>query len=118
MGKLSHIALIVRDPERSAQLFADAFGMEVVLPTWDTGGAQERIVRLFGVEIVFREGEGQDRDRGDHLGFAVSPDELDMYRQRLVALGVGVEMARDDSALYFRDHDHHLFELDSYEGWA
>ena len=115
---LSHVALVVRDPQRSAQLFADAFGVEIVLPTWDTGGVQERIVRLFGVEIVFRKGEGPARNCGDHLGFSVSASDLLAYKARLAALGVGIEMAREDTALYFSDYDHHLFELDSYEGWA
>lgn len=37
LGKLSHIALVVRDPSRTASLFAEVFGAETIRRTDEDG---------------------------------------------------------------------------------
>lgn len=50
-----------------------------------------------------------------HIGFAVSSEDYDGWRERLSARGIGIESEtnwpRGGRSLYFRDPDGHLLEL-------
>ncbi|MEW9573346.1 VOC family protein [Rhodanobacter sp. Si-c] len=108
---ISHIALIVCDPARTAELFAGVFGARVISDA-DDDGHRQSLARFGGVWFVLRQGEGPSVRNGDHIAFEVEKAELPGYAAKLVAFGVEYFMAREDSALYFTDYDNHVFELD------
>lgn len=112
LGKLSHIALIVRDPSRTASLFADAFGAKAIRRT-DEDGHDESCVQLGDTWFVLVQADVERPLTGDHVAFLVSPSILAETATRLAAIGPQYQMARSDTALYFSDFDNHVFELDT-----
>lgn len=106
---LDHIALVVREPARSAQLFAQVFDDARVEPG---EGDHDTLVWLGGVCLVLVRGEPPATRNGDHIAFAVDKAEFAACAERLRAAGIACLMARGDSALYFDDYDNHVFELD------
>jgi len=109
---LDHIALVVRSPERTAQLFAQVFDDARVQPG---DGDHDTVVRLGGVCLVLVCGAPPAARNGDHVAFAVSKAEQLACAARLRAAGIECLMARGDTALYFDDYDNHVFELDVVE---
>jgi hypothetical protein len=79
---IDHLALVVRDPARTARLCAAVF-------------ADARATR-----------------NGEHIAFAMDKAEQRACAARLHALGIDHQLARHDTALYFADYDNHTFELD------
>ena len=108
---ISHIALIVCDPARTAELFAGVFGARVVSDA-DDDGHRQSLAKFGGVWFVLRQGDGPAVRNGDHVAFEVERAELSIYAEKLARFGVEYFMAREDSALYFTDYDNHVFELD------
>jgi len=109
---LSHIALVVKDPPRTAALFRDLFDARVI-ERKDEEGHLETFVRLGGVWLVLV-GAPVERPRtGDHIAFRATPALLEATAARLEAMGREFIRARSDSALYFFDYDDHVFELDT-----
>ncbi|WP_426661064.1 VOC family protein [Rhodanobacter aciditrophus] len=106
---LDHVALVVRDPARSASLFAQLFDDARVQPG---AGDHDTLVWLGGVCLVLVRGTPQAARNGDHIAFAVDQAEFARCAERLRAAGIECLMARGDSALYFDDYDNHVFELD------
>lgn len=104
---LDHIALMVREPSRTAELLCGVFAdAEVRVTDHDTE------VRLGGISLVLVAGRPPAERNGDHIAFAVDAAEMAGCRERLQALGVPFQMARGDTALYFDDGECHVFELD------
>lgn len=112
LGKLSHIALIVRDPSRTASLFADVFDAKTIRRT-DEDGHDESYVQLGDTWFVLVKAEVERPLTGDHIAFLVSPSTLAEVAGKLSAIGHAYQLARSDTALYFSDFDNHLFELDT-----
>ena len=112
LGKLSHIALIVRDPSRTASLFADVFGAKTIRRT-DDDGHDENFVQLGDTWFVLVKADVERSLTGDHIAFLVSPSTLTEVARKLAAIGHGYQLARSDTALYFSDFDNHVFELDT-----
>jgi len=112
LESLSHIALVVKDPARTAALFHDLFSARVV-EREDDEGHLETFVRLGGIWIVLV-GAPVERPRtGDHIAFHTTPEILEATAAKLQAMGREVIRARSDRALYFFDYDDHVFELDT-----
>ena len=106
---IDHLALVVRDPARSARLFAQVFDDARV----ESGeGDHDTLVWLGGVCLVLVCGTPPAARNGDHIAFAVDKAEQLACAERLRAAGVECLMARGDSALYFDDYDNHVFELE------
>jgi catechol 2,3-dioxygenase-like lactoylglutathione lyase family enzyme len=112
LGKLSHIALIVRDPPRTASLFADVFGAKTIQRT-DEDGHDESYVQLGDTWFVLVKADVERPLTGDHVAFLVSPSALAEVARKLAAIGHAYQLARADTALYFSDFDNHVFELDT-----
>lgn len=112
LGKLSHIALIVRDPARTASLFAAIFGAEIVQRT-DEDGHDESYVQLGDTWFVLVKADVERPLTGDHVAFLVSPHTLASAARKLEAIGHKYQLARSGTALYFQDFDNHVFELDT-----
>ena len=73
---LNHLALPVRDPERSARFYADLFNMEIALSSPDvaflqTAGASDLIALSRSDGPV-----GSSRETM-HFGFSVDPEQFD-----------------------------------------
>jgi catechol 2,3-dioxygenase-like lactoylglutathione lyase family enzyme len=112
LSKLSHIALIVRDPSRTASLFASIFGAKTIQRT-DEDGHDEGYVQLGDTWFVLVKADVERPLTGDHVAFLVSPRTLAAIAGKLAAIGHKYQLARSDTALYFQDFDNHVFELDT-----
>jgi len=110
---IGHISLIVRDPSRTAELFAGVLGAQVIADQPDDEGHAQTFAKFGGVWFVLRQGEGPPSRNGDHIAFEVSRPELRTYANKLATFDVEHFMAREDTALYFMDYDNHVFELDA-----
>ena len=114
---LSHLTFIVRDLERTSELFRQALGAAEVYDSGDRqfSLAREKFYLLGGVWLAFMQGEPIERSYR-HVAFAVDEDELAQYESRLIAAGVEVKPPRprvegEGRSLYFYDFDNNLFEL-------
>jgi hypothetical protein len=113
---LSHIALIVSHPTRTAHLLAGVFDDARIVREEDPDDAHpEVIVALAGLEFALIRGNGPTSRNGDHIAFAVTKEEQLACARRLDELALDYQMARGDSALYFSDYDNHVFELEVVE---
>ncbi|MBV8500286.1 MAG: hypothetical protein JO006_01050 [Paucibacter sp.] len=112
LGPLSHIALVVRDPSRTAALFEALFASKPICRQ-DADGHQETFVRLGDTWFVLVAADKERPLTGDHVAFQVSAEQLRLASERLKQLDHAYQMARSDTALYFIDFDNHVFELDS-----
>lgn len=109
---ISHIALVVKDPPRTAALFHDLFGARAVTRE-DEEGHLETFIRLAGTWIVLVGAPVQRSRSGDHIAFRATPEVLEATVAKLQAMGRDFIRARSDTALYFFDYDEHVFELDT-----
>ncbi len=112
LESISHIALVVKDPARTAALFRDLFGTRVV-EREDDEGHLETFVSLGGSWIVLVGAPVQRARTGDHIAFHATPQILEATAAKLQAMGREFIRARSNRALYFFDYDDHVFELDT-----
>jgi catechol 2,3-dioxygenase-like lactoylglutathione lyase family enzyme len=112
LESISHIALVVKDPARTAALFQDLFGARVV-ERKDEEGHLETFVRLAGIWIVLVGAPVERARTGDHIAFHATPEILEATVVKLQSMGREFIRARSNSALYFFDYDDHVFELDA-----
>jgi catechol 2,3-dioxygenase-like lactoylglutathione lyase family enzyme len=112
---IDHIALMVRDPARTAGLYARLFDDAIVTPGQDDGG-HGSLLQLGGTCFVLVQGEPPASCNGDHIALAVGKAEQLICANKLKMLGLEYQFARGGSALYFTDYDNHVFELDAEGG--
>ena len=112
LESISHIALVVKDPARTAALFHELFGARVV-ERKDDEGHLETFVRLGGIWIVLVGAPVERTRTGDHIAFHATPDILEATAAKLQAMGREFIRARSNRGLYFFDYDDHVFELDT-----
>lgn len=113
---LSHIALIVSHPGRTAHLLTDVFPDARVVREENPDDAHpEVILELAGLEFALIRGNGPASRNGDHIAFAVSKQEQLDCARRMDELALDYQWARGDTALYFSDYDNHVFELEVVE---
>jgi catechol 2,3-dioxygenase-like lactoylglutathione lyase family enzyme len=112
LDSISHIALVVKDPTRTATLFRDLFGARVVARE-DEEGHFETFVRLGGTWVVLVAAPVERARTGDHIAFNVTPEALEATAAKLQAMGREFIRARANRSLYFFDYDDHVFELDT-----
>jgi catechol 2,3-dioxygenase-like lactoylglutathione lyase family enzyme len=114
LESISHIALVVKDPARTAALFRELFGAQAV-EREDEDGHLETSVKLGGTWIVLVGAPVQRARTGDHIAFRATPEVLEATAGKLQAMGREFLRARSNKALYFFDDDDHVFELDAEE---
>ena len=112
LESLSHIALVVKDPARTAALFRDLFSARVI-ERKDDEGHLETFVRLGGLWLVLVGAPVERARTGDHIAFRATAEVLEATAAKLQAMGREFIRARSNSALYFFDYDDHVFELDT-----
>jgi catechol 2,3-dioxygenase-like lactoylglutathione lyase family enzyme len=112
LESLSHIALVVNDPARTAALFRDLFSVRVV-EREDEEGHLETFIKLGGTWIVLVASPVQRARTGDHIAFRATQETLEATAAKLQAMGREFIRARSNKALYFFDYDDHVFELDT-----
>ena len=112
LESISHIALVVKDPARTATLFRDLFNAPV-MEREDQEGHFETFVRLGSVWVVLVAAPVERARTGDHIAFRASPEILEATAVKLQAMGREFIRARSNAALYFFDYDDHVFELDT-----
>ena len=112
LDKIGHIALIVKDSSRTAALFKDLFGAQIVQRK-DVDGHDETYVKLGRTWFVLAQAEVVRTRSGDHIAFSVSKTALLETAQKLKRMNMEFFLARSDTALYFFDYDNHVFELDT-----
>ena len=112
LESLSHIALVVKDPARTAALFNSLFGVRAIERD-DEEGHRQTLLRLGGVWIALVGAPVERARTGDHIAFRATPEVLEATVVRLEALGREYIRARSNRALYFFDYDDHVFELDT-----
>lgn len=112
LESISHIALVVNDPARTAALFHELFGARVV-EREDDEGHRETYVRLGGIWLVLVGAPVQRARTGDHIAFRTTVEILEATAARLQSMGREFIRARANKALYFFDYDDHVFELDA-----
>jgi catechol 2,3-dioxygenase-like lactoylglutathione lyase family enzyme len=112
LGPISHVALIVSDPARTAGLFQQLFDAPTVQRV-DAEGHDETFVRLGETWFLLAAGSMERPRTGDHIAFRVSKAAVDATVAKLKAMGLEYILARSDTSLYFFDYDNHVFELDT-----
>lgn len=111
LESISHIALVVKDPARTAALFHDLFGARVI-ERQDSEGHLERFIKLGGTWIALVGAPVERARTGDHIAFRATPELLEATAARLQTMGREF-IRRGNTALYFFDYDEHMFELDT-----
>jgi catechol 2,3-dioxygenase-like lactoylglutathione lyase family enzyme len=112
LGPISHIALIVSDPARTAALFQQLFAVPTVKRV-DEEGHDETFIKLGETWCLLAQGRMERPRTGDHIAFRVSKAELDAAAAKLKVMELEFILARSDTSLYFFDYDNHVFELDT-----
>jgi catechol 2,3-dioxygenase-like lactoylglutathione lyase family enzyme len=112
LESISHIALVVKDPARTAALFHDLFNARVT-ERRDEEGYFETVVSLGGLRIVLVGAPVERARTGDHIAFHATPEVLEATAAKLETMGREFIRARSNKALYFFDYDDHVFELDA-----
>jgi catechol 2,3-dioxygenase-like lactoylglutathione lyase family enzyme len=112
LESISHIALVVKDPARTAALFHDLFSARAIERRNDEGHL-ETFLSLGGIWIVLVGAPVQRARTGDHIAFRATPEIIEATVAKLEAMGREFIRARSNKALYFFDYDDHVFELDA-----
>jgi hypothetical protein len=112
LDAISHVALVVEDPAKTASLFQALFDSRVVSRT-DSDGHDETFVRMGRTWFVLVQASVERPRTGDHVAFSVSKATLLACAEKLRAMNHEFMLARADTALYFFDYDNHVFELDT-----
>jgi catechol 2,3-dioxygenase-like lactoylglutathione lyase family enzyme len=112
LSSIAHVALVVREPARTAELFRTLFDCRSVSRR-DPEGHDEMFVKLGDTWFALIQGYIERARTGDHIAFKVSKETLEATAQKLEALQLEHIRARSSSSLYFFDYDNHVFELDT-----
>ena len=97
LESLSHIALVVKDPARTAALFHDLFSARAV-ERQDEEGHLETSVRLGGIWIVLVGAPVERTRTGDHIAFRATPAIIEATVAKLQAMGREFIRARSNRA--------------------
>lgn len=123
---LLETALYVRDLPESVRFYRDLFGFEVLLDAAPRlialGVADRQVLLLFQqgcteepVDLPGGRVPGHGAAGVQHLAFAITPEALQPWRERLRQAGIPVESEvtwePGGVSVYFRDPDHHSVEL-------
>ena len=117
---ISHMTFIVRDLERMSEILETVFGAREVYDSGDKpfSHAPEKFFTIGDLWIAIMEGESLNQRTYNHIAFNIRDEDIDIYLERIVSLGLDVMPPRprvegEGRSIYFHDADNHLFELHS-----
>ncbi len=115
---ISHITLIVRDIEKTADLFYKIFGAKEIYSSGDEyfSKSKEIFLLINDTWIALMQGDSLREKTYDHIAFKITHDDFMMYSERIAELGLETiedrnRIAGEGKSIYFYDYDNHLFEL-------
>ena len=115
---ISHITLLVKDLERSANFLTSVFDAEQVYSSDNQqfSLSREKFFIIGGIWFALMEGPSLPERNYSHIAFKIPAWELDGFKKRLKKAGVECKEDRhrvqgEGASLYFYDFDNHLFEL-------
>ncbi len=115
---ISHITLLVKDLERSANLLMSVFDAEQVYSSDDQqfSLSSEKFFIIGGIWLALMEGSPLPERNYNHIAFKIPASEYEDFKKRIKAAGVECKEDRsrvqgEGRSLYFYDFDNHLFEL-------
>src|SRR5947207_10830757 len=100
LDAISHVAMVVKDPARTASLFKELFDSRVVSRI-DSVNHDETFVQLGRTWFVLVQAPVERARTGDHVAFSVSKTTLLACTEKLRAMNHEFVLARADTALYF-----------------
>lgn len=112
LNSISHIALVVTDPERTARLFETLFAAKTVRRV-DAEEHDETFINLGNTWFLLAKATVDRQRTGDHIAFHVTKPDLLATKEKLKGMNMEFILARSDTSLYFFDYDNHVFELDT-----
>ena len=114
---ISHITLICRDLEKSAQLFSNLFDAIEVYSSEakQFSVSKEKFLLIGNLWIALMEGEPLERSY-NHIAFHIKEEDLSFFEAKIKALKLDIAPSRprhpkEGQSIYFYDYDNHLFEL-------
>ena len=115
---ISHITLIVKEIDKSADLFKRLFNAEEVYSSGDKtySISKEKFLVINGLWVALMEGDQLEEKTYNHIAFKIDESELDRYSEIIAGLGLETRQDRrradrEGKSIYFYDYDNHLFEL-------
>jgi len=114
---ISHITLICKNLEKSAQLFSSLFDAVEVYSseTKHFSISKEKFLLIGNLWIALMEGEPLERSY-NHIAFHIKEEDLSFFEANIKALKLDITPSRprhpqEGQSIYFYDYDNHLFEL-------
>lgn len=114
---LSHITLVCKDLDKTAQMLKGVLGAKEVYSSGDKtfSISKEKYFQITGVWVAIMEGEPVEKTY-NHIAFQVNDNDLDELEAKARSFGLTILPGRkresaEGRSLYFYDYDNHLFEL-------
>lgn len=115
---ISHITLIVKDLDRSTNLFQTIFEAREIYSSGEDihSRSKEKFFLINDLWIALMEGVPLGEATYNHIAFRINEDDFTLYSEKIAALGLKTVKDRkriegEGRSLYFYDYDNHLFEL-------
>jgi len=116
--QISHITFVVKDLDRTTELYQDLFDAEVV---YDSGEkthslSRERFFLIGGLWIAVMESREIVNRTYHHVAFKIREEDADQYLSKIKAWKLDMKPPRsrikgEGYSIYFYDFDNNLFEL-------
>lgn len=114
------MTFVVADLDAMEEILVSVLGAHKV---YDSGSktfslSEERFFEMGdeGLWVAIMKGDPLPHRSYNHVAFAIDDNDFDVYRERILALGLELRDGRprvdgEGRSLYFHDRDNHLFEL-------
>lgn len=115
---LSHITFIVKDINKTAELFIYLFDAKEIYDSGENhhSSSREKFLLVNNIWIAIMQGDSNLNKTYNHVAFAIPENEFDDYLSKINARGLEILKDRsridgEGKSIYFYDYDNHLFEL-------
>ena len=115
---ISHITLIVKDIEKTADLFRKLFDVKEIYSSGENTHSisKEKFFLIHDIWFAIMEGNPFLEKSYNHIAFNISENDVTEYVKIITELGLETIKDRkritgEGKSIYFYDYDNHLFEL-------
>lgn len=115
---ISHITFIVKDLEKSSNLFKDIFDAQEVYDSSEKNFSytREKFFLISNQWIALMEGKSLHERSYNHVAFKIAEKDYEKLFKKIERYGLEIEESRkrieaDSKSIYFYDYDNHLFEF-------